>query len=257
MAVKISAFIITKNEEKNIENCLRSINWLDEIVVVDDFSEDNTEEICNRYNVKFYKNRFTGFKDQKEYAMNLTSNDWVLEIDADERVSVEMKNLIKSFTDEDFKNFDGFEFRRKNYLWGKWIKHTGLYPDYKLRLYNKKKGVWSEQNIHEKFILKGRIRKLKVDILHDQTMSIKQYFEKTIRYNYLSALELSKRGKEAKWYHFTLRPIYTFLYKYFIRLGVLDGFYGFIISVMGAIGTFAKYMFLKEMGRDKNGQTNY
>ncbi len=249
MSVKISAFIITKNEEKNIEDCLISLSWVDEIIVVDDFSEDNIEVLCKKYGVKFFRNKFTGFRDQKKYAMELTSNEWVLELDADERVSEEMKEAIKNLKPQDFENFDGFEFKRKNYFWGRWVKHSGLYPDYKLRLYNKKRGRWTEQNIHERFIIKGLSKKIDAPIVHFQTMDLKTFFLKTIRYSFLSAEELYKAGKRAKWHHFTIRPIYTFLYKYFIRLGFLDGIQGFVISVMGAIGTFAKYMFLKEMER--------
>lgn len=247
MSVKISAFIITKNEEKNIEDCLKSLHWVDEIVVVDDFSEDNIETICKRYGVKFFRNKFTGFKDQKKYAMELTSKDWVLELDADERISDELKDAIKNIKSEDFEKFDGFEFKRKNYFWGKWIKHGGFYPDYKLRLYNKKRGRWTDQNIHERFIPNGETKKINGDIIHFQTMDLKTFFLKTIRYSYLSAEELFKSKKRARWHHFTVRPLYTFLYRYLVRLGFLDGLQGFVISVMGAIGTYAKYMFLKEM----------
>lgn len=247
MSIKISAFIITKNEEINIEDCLKSLGWVDEIVVVDDFSEDNIETICKKYGARFFKNRFTGFKDQKKYAMSLTANDWVLELDADERVSDKMKEAIMHLKFEDFNKYDGFEFKRKNYFWGKWVKHSGLYPDYKLRLYNKKRGKWTDNNIHERFIVNGSSKKIDAEIIHFQTMDLKTFFSKTIRYSLLSAQELFKNGKRAKWHHYTVRPVYTFLYRYFFRLGFLDGIQGFVVSVMGAIGTFAKYMFLKEM----------
>lgn len=253
MIPKISAFIITKNEGKNIEDCIKSLMWADEIIIVDDFSDDLTEEVCKKYSIKFFKNRFTGFRDQKKIAMSLTSNDWVLELDADERVSLEMRKSIENIKLTDFEIYHGFEFKRKNYFWGKWIKHCGLYPDYKLRLYNKKKGIWSEQNIHERFIVGGPTKKIDSDILHYQTMDLKTFFQKTIKYNFLSAQELKKNGKKAKWHNYTLRPIYTFLYRYFFRLGFLDGIEGFIVSVMGATGTFAKYMFLKELERNEKG----
>ncbi len=252
MKTKISAIIITKNEAKNIEDCLKSLSFADEIVVVDDFSEDETEEICKRYNARFIKNRFTGFRDQKSFAMNNTVNDWVLEIDADERVSDAMKDAIKSLTEIDYKNFDGFEFRRKNYFRGKWLRFGGQYPDFKLRLYNKKRGRWSENNIHERFIINGSSKKIDADIIHYQDVDLKRLFLKTLRYNQLSAEELFKSGRRASWHNYTIRPLYTFLYRYFFRLGILDGLEGFIISVMGAIGTFAKYMFLKEMERNGN-----
>ncbi len=254
MKFKISAFIITKNEEKNIEDCLKSLSWVNEIVVVDDFSEDSTEAICKNYNVKFIKNKFISFKEQKSFAMSNTSNEWVLEIDADERASDEMKKEIENLIDDDLKKYDGFEFKRKNYLRGKWLKFGAQYPDYKLRLYNKKRGNWSENKVHERFIVNGASKRLKGDILHFQDVDLKKLISKTINYSFLSAQELFKKGKKAKWHHYTIRPLYTFFYRYFFRLGFLDGLEGFIISVVGAIGTFSKYMFLKEMERNNNGK---
>lgn len=250
MSIKISAFIITKNEEKNIESCLRSLNFINEIVVVDDFSDDATQDICKKYGVKLIEHKFTGFRDQKKFAMEQTTNDWVLELDADERVSEEMKMSILSLKENVLKEFDGFEFRRKNYFLGKWLKHSAMYPDYKIRLYNKQKGRWSDNNIHEKFILNGKIKKIDADILHYQDVDLLKFFLKTLRYNKLVAEEMLLRGKKAKWYHYTIRPFYTFLYRYIFRLGFLDGFAGFIISVMGAFGTFAKYSFLKEFEKN-------
>jgi len=254
--LKISAFIITKNEEKKIEDALKSIDFIDEIVVVDDYSDDRTLNICKKFGVKIFQNKFTGFKDQKSFAMSLTSNDWVLELDADERVSDELKDFLKNLKTEDVSGYDGFLFKRKTYFWGKWLRYGGSYPDYKLRLYNKKKGKWSEGNIHERFIVAGKTLKIPHDILHYQDADLNTLLQRTIRYSRMSAYDAFSQGKVAKWHHYTVRPIYTFFYRYFFRLGFLDGIQGFAISVIGAIGTFTKYMFLKELERGKETLLN-
>jgi glycosyltransferase involved in cell wall biosynthesis len=249
---KISAFVITFNEGEKIAACLESLSWVDEIVVVDDYSSDGTAEICERYEkVRLYRNKFTGFKDQKSFAVSLTSNDWLLELDADERVSEQMKDEIQAIPTIDFSAFNAFAFRRITNFWGKWIKHASMYPDYKTRLYNKQKGAWSEGNIHERFIPLGNTRKIHADIVHDQNLDLLAYLKRTARYSEMSASDMFVRGKRAKWHNFTIRPIYTFFYRYFARLGFLDGIQGFVIAVMGGIGTFVKYMTLYELQTGK------
>ena len=253
----ISAFIITYNEEAKIEACLESLQWVDEIVVVDDFSTDGTAETCKTFpKVKLIQNRFTGFRDQKSFAMSLTSNDWVLELDADERVSEDMREAIISLSDAELNRFDAFSFCRLTNFWGKWIKHGSFYPDYKIRLYNKKKGAWSDSNIHERFIPNGMTKPIAADIIHDQNHDLKTFINRTIRYSELSALDYQSRGREVKWHQYSLRPIYTFFYRYIIRRGFLDGVHGLVISVMGAIGTFYKYMKLYELQK-RLGKANH
>jgi glycosyltransferase involved in cell wall biosynthesis len=244
---KISAFVISRNEALKIAGCIDSLKWVDEILVVDDFSTDDTQEICRAYEVKFVQHGFTGFKDQKSYAMSLASNDWVLELDADERVSEEMRDCILALNKEDFSRCSCFEFRRKTRFWGKWITHASLYPDYKPRLYQRQTGDWSEGNIHERFITRGETKKLACDIRHEQDLDLYAYFLRTARYADLSAADYFSHGRRAGWHHVTIRPLYTFLYRYLIRLGFVDGVHGFVISVMGAIGTFIKYMKLYEL----------
>jgi glycosyltransferase involved in cell wall biosynthesis len=247
--LKISAFLITKNEAAKIDACLDSLDWIDEIIVVDDLSVDGTDEICRRRGVRFEQRPFTGFKDQKSYAMSLTTNDWVLEIDADERVSPEMQESILSLTPVDLAVNDCFEFKRLTNFWGKWIRHSSFYPDYKGRLYNKHHGAWSKGNVHERFIPQGTTRRLAGDIIHDQNLDLLAYLQRTTRYANLSALDLHAQGKRVKWHHVSIRPIYTFIYRYVIRRGYLDGMHGLVISVMGGIGTFLKYMRLYEIQR--------
>lgn len=245
--LKITAFIITKNESTKILDCLISLNWVDEIVVVDDFSTDNTPDICKEFGVAFHQHIFSSFRDQKALAMSLASYDWVLELDADERVSDEMKNAILALTADDYKRYDCYNFKRKTRFWGKWIQHSSFYPDYKARLYCRTRGAWNDSSVHERFIPNGLTKKLDGDILHEQDLDLLTYLQRIARYANMSASDYYNNGRRAKWHHISIRPAITFLQRYFIRLGFLDGVQGFVISVMGALGTFIKYMRLYEI----------
>jgi len=247
----ISAYVITKNESAKLGECLKSLGWADEIVVVDDFSSDATPDICKKYGVSFHQHTFSSFRDQKSYAMSLATNDWVLELDADERVSDEMKGAIRGLKAEDYEKYDCFEFRRKTRFWGKWIKHSSFYPDYKARLYCRKRGTWNNANVHERFIPEGVTKKLEGDILHEQDLDLHTYLMRVARYANMSAADYFANGKRAKWHHVYVRPVITFFQRYFIRLGFLDGVQGFVISVMGALSTFLKYMRLYEIQNGK------
>ena len=251
--ISISAFVITKNEAAKIGACLASLSFVDEIVVVDDFSTDATPEICRSHGVSLHQHRFTGFKDQKSYAMSLVRNDWVLELDADERVSDEMREAILALTKEKASRFGCFEFKRKTRFWGKWIRRASFYPDYKPRLYRRVGGRWSDGNVHERFIAAGAVGRLAGDIMHEQDLDLYTYFQRTARYSDLSAVDYFARGRKARWHQVTIRPIATFFTRYIIRLGILEGRHGFVISAMGAMGTFMKYMKLYELENKSNG----
>lgn len=231
--------------------CLSSLSWADEVVVVDDFSTDATPDICNEFGVSFHQHTFSSFRDQKSYAMSLTANDWVLELDADERVSDEMKHAIRALMPCDFEQYDCFEFKRKTRFWGKWIKHSSLYPDYKARLYCRTRGAWNNANVHERFIPNGVTKKLEGNILHEQDLDLHTYLLRVARYANMSAADYYANGRRAKWHHVSVRPTAAFLQRYFIRLGFLDGVQGFVISVMGALSTFLKYMRLYEIQSNK------
>ncbi len=248
---KISAFVITKNESGKIRDCLTSLDWADEIVVVDDFSTDATPDICRESGVSFHQHRFTSFRDQKSHAMTLAANDWVLELDADERVSDEMRSAIQALTAEDYTRYDCFEFKRKTRFWGKWIMHSSFYPDYKARMYCRTRGAWNDVNVHERFIPDGLTKKVAGDILHEQDLDLHTYLQRVARYAHMSAADLFAGGKRAAWYHVAVRPLITFFKRYFIRLGFLDGIQGFVIAVIGAIGTFLKFMRLYEIQNEK------
>lgn len=247
---RISAFVITKNNADKIAACIESLLWADEIIVVDDFSVDATPEICRAYDrIRFVQHRFEGFQQQKKYAVSLAAHDWVLKMDADERVSDEMRSSILGLRDEEFETYSCFEFKRLTYFWGKWVKRASLYPDYNPRLFHRGKGDWGGINPHDKFLTRGKTKRIDADILHYQNWDVNTYAQRTVLYSMISAQEYHKGGKRVRWHHFTVRPLYTFLYRYFVRLGILDGVRGFVISVMGAAGTFLKYIRLYEISK--------
>lgn len=248
---KVSAFIITKNNEQKIGACLDSLQWADEVIVVDDFSTDTTPDICRNFgNVRFCQNKFEGFQEQKVYAMSLTRNDWVLKVDADEQISEEMQESILNLSDKDFAKCSCFEFKRLTCFWGKWIRHASFYPDYNPRLFNKQNGAWGGINPHDKFMTSGLTKKLAGDILHFQNWDLFTYASRTILYSNISATEYYKRGRRAKWHNYTIRPLYTIFYRYFIRLGFLEGLQGLVIAIMGGLGTFIKYTKLLELEKE-------
>lgn len=254
---KLSAFVITKNNAWKIGGLLESLKWADEVVVVDDFSEDETPQICRSFeNVRFFQNRFQGFQEQKVHAMNLTRNDWVLKMDADEEVSPQMRDGILALIDEDYQTYSCFEFKRLTCFWGKWIRHASFYPDYNPRMFDKHQGAWGGINPHDKFMTRGRTKKVPGDILHFQNWDLFTYASRTILYSKISAEEYFERGRRAKWHNYTVRPLWTVFYRYFIRLGFLEGVRGFVIALMGGLGTFVKYAKLLELEKKYDSAKN-
>lgn len=248
-AVPLSAYIITKNESAKINACIHSLDFIDEIIVVDDYSEDDTTEQASACGAQVISHQFTGFRAQKCFAMGQATNNWILELDADERISAEMRSAIMELTADDFSQYDGFAFKRITRFWGKWIHHSSLYPDYKVRLYNRLNGKWSGGTVHERFVPKGEVKRLQVDIIHEQDLTIKSYMNRIDRYAQLSASDYAAAGRHSSILDF-LRPLHTFFYRLIIRRGFLDGIHGVIIAYFGAIGTFLKYAYLFEITRE-------
>jgi len=246
----ISVVIITLNEEKNIERCLLSVlDIADEIVVLDSLSTDRTKEICLKYHVRFIEQPFLGYTQQKNKALEFSKYQHVLSIDADEAISDELKTSIKKVK-ENWKS-DGYYFNRLTNYCGKWIKHTDWYPDRKLRLFDKTKGEWTGQFIHESLTLQPNSSQsfLKGDLLHYSFPTIIHHLEVIQNFSTLSAEEKHSNGIKANWLTVIFHPTLKFFKSYFIKLGFLDGFYGFVISVMVAFDTFMKYVKLHELNR--------
>ncbi|GAB6183324.1 glycosyltransferase family 2 protein [Thermodesulfovibrio hydrogeniphilus] len=239
--IPVSVAIITKNEEDNIRDALESVKDFEEIVVVDSFSTDKTVEICRLYTDKIYQIEWKGFAEQKQMAVDKTSLQWVLILDADERVTEELKEEIVEIIKKGDK--DGYFIPRKNFFLGKWIRHSGWWPDYTLRLSKKDKGRMENRLVHEKISLQGEAGYLKSPLLHFTYKSIEEFIEKMQKYSTLSALEIlnKKPSKYKVIVKLILSPIFTFFKMYLLRLGFLDGLRGFILAILYSFYSFLKY----------------
>jgi glycosyltransferase involved in cell wall biosynthesis len=246
--MKISATIITLDEERNIERCILSLlGVVDEILVLDSFSRDKTAEICKRHGVKFFQRDWEGYAKSKNYANKLAEHDWVLSIDADEALSAELKKSILSHKNKLRLN-QVYQFNRLTNYCGQWIKHSGWYPDKKIRLFNRHQIFW-EGNIHETLAIPSsvEIKQLKGDLLHYSYYSIEEHQNQTEKFTSLSARELFQKNKKASLVKLYISPVIKFLKDYFFRLGFLDGYYGFVICKISAQATHLKYLKLQKM----------
>lgn len=252
---KLSVIIITYNEEDNIRECLESIKWANEVVVVDSFSTDRTVEICKEYTAKVFQNEWTNFPHQKNIALNKVSNEWVLNLDADERVSPELQIEIKSAIARD-DDYAGYLLPMKIYFHGRWIRYGGYWPDYHLRLFRKSKGRFNENlRAHGGFDVDGRVGRMKGALIHHSYRNLTDYFEKFNYYTTVSAEEKLASGRKVKWYPFVRLP-FEFIGAFIIKRGYRDGFYGLLFSILSSFYAFVKYIKLWELQQvSKDKQT--
>jgi len=245
--MEISVTIITFNEEEKIEGAIKSVLEIaDEIVIVDSFSEDNTVKIAKKYPVQIYQKRWRDYAEQRNFALEKASCPWILNIDADERVSPELKKEILNLKDKE-PDCDGFSIPRLTYYLNRWIYHSGWYPDRKVRLFKKQMARWEGKFIHEKLVFTGKVKKLKNPIYHFSYKNIEEHLSRINKYSSLGARKLYENGKKARWYHFIFYPLCRFLKSYIFKLGFLDGFAGFVISVLNGYYIFTRYAKLKEI----------
>lgn len=250
--IKISAVIIAFNEESNIERCLQSLDGIaDEIVVVDSFSTDSTELLSKPFNVRFLQHPFEGYMKQKFWACEQASYDYIVSLDADEAISEELKQSILAVK----LNWtaDGYFFNRRNNYLGKWIYHCGWYPDAKLRLWDRRKGEWSGINLHEsvKMHANAKTMGLQGDLLHYSYTSIRQHLDQINKFTEIAAQEGVEKAKNSSILIALYKSIWKFKRDYFFKLGFLDGYYGFIISVLSAYAVFLKYIKIIELRKQK------
>ncbi len=252
----ISVIIITYNEEKNIGPCLESVRWADERIVVDSFSRDRTVEIAKSMGAKVFQRLWSGFADQKRFALEQANHSWILNVDADERVSEELKKgILKILSEGTFR--DGFYMPRRSYFLGKWIKHGGWYPGYVLRLFRKEKAVLPDVKVHEGFLVDGSTAYLKGDLLHNTHPTIGQSLEKMVSRNQWIAQERIKQGqKKVRWYDLIFHPAAAFSKKYISRKGFLDGIQGFILALVDVIVKLALYMAIWDLQHKEEKEKN-
>jgi glycosyltransferase involved in cell wall biosynthesis len=240
----LSVIIITYNEENNIGKCLDSAGKIaDEIMVVDSFSTDQTATIVRQKGFLLKQQAFGGYGAQKNYAASLVSFNHILFLDADELLSEELLLNIMYEKEHGFSS-DGYTMNRLNNYCGQWIRHGSWYPDTKLRLINRLKGCWNNALVHESIVMQkdSRVSHFKGQLLHNAYSSIGQHIDKNNRYSELSARLLLQNDKRSNPFKILWNPFWAFISGYFLKMGFLDGFYGFIIAINVAHLTFLKHV---------------
>jgi glycosyltransferase involved in cell wall biosynthesis len=243
---KISAIVIAFNEEKNIERCLQSLDWADEIVVIDSFSTDQTRVLSKKYTPRVIQHKWEGFVKQKIYATSQASYDWIFSIDADEEVSDQLKYEIMRIKQAG-PAVQAYQMPRKMFYLGKWITHGSWYPDYKVRLFNRQHGHWAGLDIHEYWQGKSRCEKLKGDLLHYSYENITDHINKINILTSQAAAEMLQKGEKDSYWNILINPFIKFCKSYFIQAGFSDGFVGLIIALLGSYYVFLKYLKLWEL----------
>ena len=233
MSNPLSVVIITKNEEIFIEDAIKSASFADEVLVLDSDSVDRTCEISKKMGARVEKHKWLGFGKQKNLAVNLSSNDWVFILDADERITSNLQRELTSLLKNPLS--DGYLVPRLNRFFGKNIKTCGLYPDYSLRLFKKNKGKFNDVEVHESFQIDGKVSKLKNHMIHLAYDNVEEFVNKQKYYSDLS-------NKKKNLLKAILSPCWTFFKIYILRRGFIDGWHGFIIAKVYAKYTFWKYI---------------
>ena len=250
----ISVVIITLNEEKNIGRCLESLkNVADEIIVLDSYSTDRTKEICQRYSVSYWEREWKGYSGTKNYANSLAKSEYILSVDADEALSPELEKALIEFKKTESPSLAYSLNRITNYC-GKWIKHCGWYPDRKIRLWKKGAAKWVGE-IHEtlEFVEGPEIWELKGDLYHYSFHAIKQHVEQINKFTEIGALQSFEKGKRTTLFKIFIYPKWKFFRDYIIKLGFLDGYYGYVVCKNSAHAKFLKYIKLYALQKQNGG----
>jgi len=250
MATPISIVVITYNEETNIGRCLQSVQWADDIVVVDSGSTDRTCDIAAEHGARINYNDWSGFGEQKRFATAAAKYDWVLNIDADEWLSRDLSLNIQQAIQEK-PTHHVYHIRRRHYFMGKLLRHGISYPDNVKRLYNRKHANWNRNPVHESvcYTDNSHTRKTGVitgDMLHESAPTLGRYIEKMNSYTDIQASERHTQGKQANALQLISLPIWQFLRGYMFKLGFLDGIPGLVHNVLAAMNTFMRYAKLRE-----------
>jgi glycosyltransferase involved in cell wall biosynthesis len=248
MKVKISAVIITFNEERNIGRCLDSLQWVaDEIIVVDSFSSDATEEIVKSKGATFISHKFEGHIEQKNWAIRQAKYPHVLSLDADEALDEHLRKAINTVKDN--WQGEGYYLNRLTNYCGKWIRHGLWYPDRKLRLWDSRKGAWGGQNPHDTYILEegSRSQHLSGHLLHYSFYTFEEHLKQIKKFTDISSAAAFNNGKRSSWLKIIVSPSLKFVRAYIFKLGFLDGKAGWMIARWSAYATYLKYTKLKAL----------
>lgn len=255
---KLSVVIITLNEEDQIAGCIDSVSEVaDEILIVDSFSTDKTRIISEKKGAIFIQNEFRGHIQQKNFGIAKASNDHILSLDADEQLDKEAQQQVKEIKSN--WTHDSYTLKRLTNYCGKWIRHCGWYPDRKVRIFDRTKAAWGGENPHDKIILKDGSTNKEIcgNILHYSFPTISSHAKTANSFSEIAAFEAKKRGKKINLVvHILLNPFFTFIKKYFFQLGILDGFYGFVICILSAHSNFLKYTKIWQLNREDSSIKN-
>ena len=245
--MKITATVIIFNEEHNVRAALESLAWADEIMVVDSESTDHTVEIARRFTDRVFVRPWPGYSAQKNFAAKQAANDWIFSLDADERVSDELKREIEHIKQGAEPTASAFEMPRSTFYLGRWIKHSGWRPDYKRRLYHRNRARWRGDYVHETLETDGDVERLTGNILHYTVRGTSEHHLRMDRYTTLAAEEAHTRGESASLLTLLLSPTLVFVRSYVLKLGFLDGVPGLAIARFAAHYDFLKKLKLWEM----------
>jgi len=247
MPERLSAVIITRNAATQLAECLESVRFADEILIVDSGSQDATLDIARRHNARIVRQDWLGYGKQKQFAVAQAANDWVLCLDADERVSAPLAHRIQ----ETLRKPDCFAYDmpRCNRFMGRWLRHGEGYPDPNLRLFHRQHARWSDDPIHEHVVTDDKVGRLVGDLLHETETTLAEYLEKQNRYTTLQAERLHAAGQRAGAARLVLSPLARFLKFYFLRRGFLDGVPGLVHIAIGCLNSFMKYAKLMQLSR--------
>jgi glycosyltransferase involved in cell wall biosynthesis len=246
--IPISVYVLTTNNRRTIERCLKSLFWAEELVIVDSFSQDGTYEICKKYTEKTYQREWKGHCDQYQYAAGITTQRWIMFVDADEEIPPELAEEIRMELNGKAEDLDGyFVYRRTHYL-GRWIRYGGWYPDGEIRLYRRDKGRW-EGGLHAKLVVEGKIGVLKNQYLHYTYGNISDQIQTIDQYSKIAAGDLLQSGKKFSFFKLFFHPPFRFIKEYLFKLGFRDGLPGLIITVSTMFYVFIKYAKLWELTR--------
>jgi len=248
LADTIAIIVPTFNEEDNLRACLESVTWADDIFVVDSFSTDRTLDIAREFTKHIVQHEYVNSATQKNWAIPQCATDWIMVVDADERVTPELRDRIQGILAGGAEH-DGFYLKRMTIFFGRLIRHCGWHKDYLIRLWRRGKGRYEDLHVHADVIVDGSVGRIEEHLLHDTYKSLDHYLEKFGRYTTWSAQDLYDRGRRATWVNLTLRPAWRFVRMYIVRHGFLDGKHGLILCGLAAFSVFMKYAKLWDMRR--------
>ncbi len=248
--IPVSVYVLTTNNRRTIERCLKSLSWAEELVVVDSFSEDGTYEICKQYTDKIFRRKWAGHRDQYQYAADRTTRDWIMFVDADEEIPPELTEEIRTELDGREKDLDGYFVYRRTYYLGRWIRYGGWYPDGEIRLYRRDKGRW-EGGLHAKLVVAGKVGVLKNQYHHYTYGNISDQIQTIDRYSNVAAADLLRSGEQFSLFKLFFHPPFRFIKEYLFKSGFRDGLPGLIIIVSTMFYVFIKYAKLWELQLEK------